>query len=79
MLLSLLRILWNTLRALFCVRTSQKGLFQTLDWRYEVSLVYFSDVIKCGIFHKEQRLIHRAAVHWEAYDDIVCDYERGIA
>ncbi len=39
--LSLLRILWNILRALFCVRShiiSQKDLFQTLDWLYEVSL-----------------------------------------
>ncbi len=38
--LSLLRILWNILRALFCVRShiiSQKDVFQTLDWLYEVS------------------------------------------
>ncbi len=33
---------YDMLRALFCVRShviSQKDLFLTLDWRYEVSLV----------------------------------------
>ncbi len=41
MLRSLLRLLLNMLHALFCVRShiiSQKDLFQTPDWHYEVSL-----------------------------------------